>query len=180
MDSINSSIYFCAYFRELIIKLLMAPLGVSGLVGKLSTELEVDCDAEKYYNMYKHGEDVQKAVPHLCVDVKVISGDPTRSGCIKEWNVNIDGKTIRSVEETTHNDETKTLRHRVFEGDMMKDFKKFDTIMVVNPKPDGNGCVVTRSIEYEKTNENSPTPFDYLQFGHQAIEDMNKYLRDSE
>ncbi|KAI3867298.1 hypothetical protein MKW98_001732 [Papaver atlanticum] len=63
----------------------MAPHGVSGLAGKLITELEVSCDADKYYKIYKHAEDVQKAIPHLCIDVKVINGDATRSGCVKEW-----------------------------------------------------------------------------------------------
>ncbi|KAI3924881.1 hypothetical protein MKW98_031132 [Papaver atlanticum] len=140
----------------------------------------VSCDADKYYKIYKHAEDVQKAIPHLCIDVKVINGDATRSGCVKEWNFIIEGKMVRSVEETTHNDETKTIHHRVFEGDLMKDYKKFDSVIQVNPKPNGNGSVVTRSIAYEKINKDSPTPFAYILFSHQAIEDMNKYLCDSE
>ncbi|MCL7035557.1 hypothetical protein MKW94_028348 [Papaver nudicaule] len=141
----------------------MAPHGVSGLVGKLVTELEINCDADSYYKIFKHAEDLPKAAPHLYAGVKVISGDVTRSGCIKEWNVIHEGKTIRTVEETTHNDETRTLHHRIFEGDLMKDYKKFDVI-----------------IEYEKVNEDSPTPFTYLPFYQQAIEDMNKHLCDSD
>ncbi|KAI3985452.1 hypothetical protein MKX01_033766 [Papaver californicum] len=87
-----------------------------------------------------------------------------------------EGKTIRSIEETTYNDETRTLHHRIFEGDLMKDYKKFDSVIEVKPKPNGNGCVVKRSIVYEKINEDSPTPFACLRFCHQAIEDMNKHL----
>ncbi|KAI3838721.1 hypothetical protein MKX03_035560 [Papaver bracteatum] len=168
---------YLAFFHQNIVDInshlcyLMAPHGVSGLAGKLITEYEVSCDADKYYKIYKHAEDVQKAIPHLCIDVKVINGDATRSGCIKEWNFIIEGKMVRSVEETIHNDETKTIHHR---------FTKFDSVIQVNPKPNGNGSVVTRSIAYEKINEDSPTPFAYILFSHQAIEDMNKYLCDSE
>ncbi|KAI3971903.1 hypothetical protein MKW92_021632 [Papaver armeniacum] len=158
----------------------MACDGVSGLVGKLVTELEVDCDADKYYKIYKRLEDVQNAIPHLCTGIKLIHGDASRSGCIKEWNFILEGKMIRSVEETTYNDETRTLHHRIFEGDLMKDYKKFDSIIEVNPKPNGNGCIVKRSIVYEKINKDSPTPFAYVLFCHQAIEDMNKHLCDSE
>ncbi|KAI3859153.1 hypothetical protein MKW92_050160 [Papaver armeniacum] len=144
----------------------MSHHGISSLVGKLVFELE-------------HQEDVPKAIPHIYTDVKVVEGDAVRSGCIKEWNFIHEGKTICIIEETTHNDETRTLHHhRIFEGDLMKDYKKFDSIIEINPKPNGNGCVVTWSIVYEKINEDSPTPFTYLPFCRQVIEDMSKHLCD--
>ncbi|KAI3870863.1 hypothetical protein MKX03_006526 [Papaver bracteatum] len=126
----------------------MAHHSVSGLVGKLIIELEVSCDADKYYKIYKHAEDAQKAVPHLCTGVKFIKGDASRSGCIKEWNYILEGKSISAIEETTHNDETRTLHHRVIEGDLMKDYKKFDSIIEVNPNPNGNGSLRTSTITY--------------------------------
>ncbi|XP_026424950.1 major latex protein 146-like [Papaver somniferum] len=158
----------------------MAHHGISGLVGKLVIGLEVNCDADKYYQIFKHAEDVQKAVPHHYDSIKVINGDGKSSGCIKEWNFIHEGKTFHTVEETTHNDETRTLHHRIFEGDLMKDYKKFDLIIEANPKPTGNGCVVTSTIEYEKINQDSPAPIAYLPFCNQVIEDMSKHLCDSE
>ncbi|KAI3963838.1 hypothetical protein MKW92_033876 [Papaver armeniacum] len=150
---------------------------ISGLVGKLVTELEVNCDADKYYTIFKHQEDVPKAVPHLYSDVKVINGHAIHSGCIKEWNFILEGKTICAIEETTHNDETRTLHHRIFEGDLMKDYKKFDSIIEVNPKPNGNGCIVTWSIAYEKINEDSPVPFACIPFCHQVNCDADKLYK---
>ncbi|KAI3841408.1 hypothetical protein MKX03_000038 [Papaver bracteatum] len=158
----------------------MAHHDTSSLVGRLVFELEVDCDADKYYKIYKHAEDVQTVAPHLYAGVKVIHGEASHSGCIKEWNCILEGKTIRMIEETTHNDETRTLHHRIFEGDLMKDYKKFDSIIEVNPKPNGNGCVVTRTFVYEKINEESPTPSVYLPFCHQAVEVMDKHLSGSD
>ncbi|KAI3838722.1 hypothetical protein MKX03_035561, partial [Papaver bracteatum] len=60
--------------------------GVSGLAGKLVVELEVDCDADKFYKIAKNHEDVPTVVPHLFTAVKVTEGDGLVSGCIKEWN----------------------------------------------------------------------------------------------
>ncbi|KAI3867299.1 hypothetical protein MKW98_001733 [Papaver atlanticum] len=154
----------------------MAGHGVSGLAGKLVVELEVDCDADKFYKIAKHHEDVPKAVPHLFTAVKVTEGDGLVSGCIKEWNFILEGKAMSCKEETTHYDETRTLHHRVFGGDMMKDYKKFDGIIEVNPKPNGHGCIVTWSIVYEKINVDSPVPFDYLAFFHQNIIDISSHL----
>ncbi|KAI3855598.1 hypothetical protein MKW92_029367 [Papaver armeniacum] len=178
----------------------MANHGVSGLVVKLVTEMEVHCDTVEYYRIFKHYENVPKEVSHLITAVKVVQGDGLLSGCIKEWGYILDmiyasqlcikmlvllfmyaeGKTIHTVSETTHNDETRTLHHRIFEGDLMKDYKKFDLVIEVNPKPIGDGCVVTWTIEYEKMNEDSPAPFAYLPFCNQVIVDMNKHLCDSE
>ncbi|KAI3859043.1 hypothetical protein MKX03_008551, partial [Papaver bracteatum] len=64
----------------------MAHHGISGLVGKLVTEIEVHCNADEYYKICKHHEDVPTAVPHLFTGVKVIKGDGICSGSVKEWN----------------------------------------------------------------------------------------------
>ncbi|XP_026442830.1 major latex protein 146-like [Papaver somniferum] len=157
----------------------MAHHCISGPAGKLAIGLEVSCDADRYYKIYKYAEDAQKAVPQHYASTKVIDGDANCPGCIKEWNFIHDAKTINTVSETTHNDETRTLHHSIFEGDLMKDYKKFDLIIEVNPKPIGKGCVVTWTIEYEKMNKDSPAPFAYLPFCNQVIIDMNKYLCDS-
>ncbi|MCL7035520.1 hypothetical protein MKW94_012250, partial [Papaver nudicaule] len=58
---------------------------ISGLVGKLVIESEVNCDADKYYKIWKHHEDVPDATPHVS-GVKVVEGHGTTSGCVKQWN----------------------------------------------------------------------------------------------
>nr|QBG82259.1 NISO [Papaver somniferum]QBG82260.1 NISO [Papaver somniferum]QBG82261.1 NISO [Papaver somniferum] len=173
MDSVSaalvfhSSIYLCA----------MAHHGVSGLVGKIVTELEVNCNADEFYKILKRDEDVPRAVSDLFPPVKIAKGDGLVSGCIKEWDcVLADGKAMSGKEETTHNDETRTLRHRELEGDLMKDYKKFDSIIEVNPKPNGHGSIVTWSIEYEKMNEDSPAPFAYLASFHQNVVEVDSHL----
>uniref|UniRef100_UPI00373FE479 Pathogenesis related 10-10 C155S mutant n=1 Tax=Papaver somniferum TaxID=3469 RepID=UPI00373FE479 len=157
----------------------MAHHGVSGLVGKLVTQLEVNCDADIFYKIVKHHEEVPNVIPHFFTGVQVTKGDGLVSGCIKEWNYVLEGKAMTAVEETTHADETRTLTHHITEGDAMKDYKKFDVIVETNPKPNGHGSVVTYSIVYEKINEDSPAPFDYLKFFHQNIVDMSAHISSS-
>ncbi|KAI3865862.1 hypothetical protein MKX03_020610 [Papaver bracteatum] len=154
----------------------MAHHGVSGLVGKLVTQLEVNCDADIFYKIVKHHEDVPNVIPHFITGVKVTKGDGLVSGCIKEWNYILEGKEMTDVEETTHADESRTLTHRVIEGNLMKDYKKFELIIQTNPKSNGHGSIVTHSIVYEKMNEDSPVPFDYLKFCHQTIVDMSAHI----
>ncbi|KAI3969130.1 hypothetical protein MKW92_024231 [Papaver armeniacum] len=136
----------------------MAHHGVSGLVGKLVTQLEVNCDADIFYKIVKHHEEVPNVIPHFFTGVQVTKGDGLVSGCIKEWNYILG------------------LTHHIIEGDLMKDYKKFDVIVKATPKPNGHGSVVTYSILYEKINGDSPAPFDYLKFYHQNILDMSAHI----
>ncbi|KAI3889776.1 hypothetical protein MKW92_001343 [Papaver armeniacum] len=153
---------------------------VSGLVGKLVTELEVNCNADKYYAISKHHEDIPNAIPSICAGVKVIEGHGLTSGCVKQWDYIHEGKVRYVHEKTTYNDETRTIFHSSIGGDVLKDYKKFDATLVVNPKANGHGSIVSWTIEYEKNNEDTPVPIDYLGLFHLKIEDMNTYLCASE
>ncbi|XP_026459454.1 major latex protein 146-like [Papaver somniferum] len=132
---------------------------ISGLRGKLVTELEVNCKADKYYEIFKH---------HIfTVASKLLRGmEPLRavssSGTTLRLRVfmcnmfvHADGKTLYVHEKTTYTDETRTIYHKVVGGDLTKDYKKFDVTLVVDPKTNGHGSIVSWTIEYEKLNEDS-------------------------
>ncbi|KAI3973759.1 hypothetical protein MKX01_031179 [Papaver californicum] len=150
--------------------------GISGLVGKLICESEVNCDADKYYKIYKHHEDLPTAIPHMFTSVKAVEGHGTTSGCIKEWGYILEGKPHTVKERTTYNDETRTIQHSGIEGGMMNDYEKFDTTLVVNPKANGHGSIVKWTVDYEKINEDSSVPIPHLAFFQQVIEDLNSHL----
>ncbi|XP_026419864.1 major latex protein 15-like [Papaver somniferum] len=149
---------------------------ISGLIGKLITISEVNCEAHHYYEIWKHHEDMPNAVPHQYTGVKVVEGHGLTSGCIKEWDYVHEGQTLVVKEKTTFDDETMTICHSAVGGDVLKDYKKFDAILDVNPKADGKGCTVSWTIDYEKLNEDSPVPINYLAFLQKNIEDLNTHL----
>ncbi|KAI3955618.1 hypothetical protein MKX01_006930 [Papaver californicum] len=62
----------------------------------------------------------------------------------------------------------------------MKDYKKFDAILVVKPKANEHGSIVSWTIEYEKINEDSPVPIEYLSVFQSLIQDVNSHLCASE
>ncbi|KAI3890623.1 hypothetical protein MKX03_002388 [Papaver bracteatum] len=152
------------------------PGGTSGLVGKLFVESEVNCNADKYYQIFKHHVDLPGAVPHLYTSVKAVEGHGTTSGCVKEWCYIIEGKELTCKEITTYTDETRTIHHSVVEGDLMNDYKKFEVTLAVNPKATGHGSIVRWTVDYEKIKEDSPVPMPYLATFQQTIEDLNSHL----
>ncbi|KAI3973760.1 hypothetical protein MKX01_031180 [Papaver californicum] len=149
---------------------------ISGLVGKLVIESEVNCNADKYYKIFKHHEEVPQAIPHIYTSVKAVEGHGITSGCIKEWGYKRDGKDLIVREKTTYDDEKRTILHSAVGGDMMNDYKKFVLILVVNPKASGHGSIVKWTIEYEKVNEDSPVPIHYLALCNQITEGLNSHL----
>ncbi|KAI3897235.1 hypothetical protein MKX03_032426 [Papaver bracteatum] len=151
---------------------------ISGLAGKLVTELEVNCNADKYYEIWKHHEDIPNAMPHIYTGVKVVEGHGTTSGCIKQWDYT--AKQSLSRRQRTYTDETRTIHHSAVGGDIMNDYKRFDVTLLVNPKANGRGSIASCTIDYEKGNEDSPVPIGYLSFFQKNIEDLNSHLCDSE
>ncbi|KAI3842376.1 hypothetical protein MKX03_000998 [Papaver bracteatum] len=157
---------------------------ISGLVGKLITESEVNCEAHKYYEIFKHHEDVPNAVPHQYTVVKLIEGHGITSGqgCQRVPDypepTRIRGKTLVVKETTTYDDEAMTIHHSAVGGDVLNDYKKFDATLSVKPKANGKGCTARWTIDYVKLNEDSPVPISYLAFFQQNIEDLNTHLCD--
>ncbi|KAI3946617.1 hypothetical protein MKX01_014475 [Papaver californicum] len=125
---------------------------ISGLRGKLITisEFKVNCEAHKYYEIWKHHDHMPNTVPHRYTGVKVVEGHGKTSGCIKEWDYIHEGKTPVVKEKTTFDDETMTICHSAVGGDVLN--------------ADGKGCTVSWTIDYEKLNEESPVPINYLTF----------------
>ncbi|MCL7038155.1 hypothetical protein MKW94_011209 [Papaver nudicaule] len=107
---------------------------ISGLVGKLVTELEVNFNADKFYQIFKHHEEVPRAIPHIVKSMKVVEGRGMTSGCIKEWCYMYEGKAVILKECTTYNDETRTICHSVIGGDILNDYKTFNATLLVKGK----------------------------------------------
>ncbi|XP_026383002.1 major latex protein 15-like [Papaver somniferum] len=115
-------------------------LSISGLVGKLVAESEVNCSADKYYEIFKQHEGIPIAIPHIYTGVNVIEGQGTTSGCIIQWNYIVESKNEFVHTKITYDDETRTIRYDVLEGQAMEKYKKFSAILIAKPKD--NGMVV--------------------------------------
>ncbi|KAI3847511.1 hypothetical protein MKW92_001453 [Papaver armeniacum] len=140
------------------------------LAGKLTTESHVDCDAYWFYKVYKEHVDVPKAIPHIFRYVKVVDGDGTTSGCVKEWGYHC------VKESTTYNDEARTICHSVIEGDLMNVYKRFNGTLMVKVRPIGYGSIVSWTVDYELINKDSPVPFQYVTLFSRVIEGLDSYL----
>lgn len=74
-----------------------------------------------------------------------------------------DGNTAETMKERVELDpEKKTITMVVMEGDLMQHFKSYKVIIQVVPKSEGS--LVKWMWEYEKLQEDGPTPSKYVDF----------------
>ncbi|MCL7024364.1 hypothetical protein MKW94_001659 [Papaver nudicaule] len=128
--------------------------------------------------MFTHDvEGLPEVLPRIISGTKVIEGNWVSTGCVKEWNYIIDGKPLSVKEKTTLvDDTTRTIVHSVFDGEIIEVYKKLDATLCVTPNATGHGCLVHWTIEYEKVNEDCPTPIAYLDLVDKMTKDLDSRL----
>lgn len=89
--------------------------------------------------------------------------------------VNLVGNS-ETVKETTEaiDDKSKTMTFNMLEGDMMKYYKSFKSILNVTAL--GQGSLVKWTMEYEKQNEGIPDPIKYEDFLRSWSNNVDGYL----
>ncbi|CAL5354849.1 hypothetical protein CsSME_00043317 [Camellia sinensis var. sinensis] len=146
------------------------------LVGKLEAEVEIQSSADKFYHIFRsRAHHIPNICPEKVSGIDVHEGDWENVGSIKKWNYVLD-KNAESLKETVESidDENKVVTFNVVEGEIMQCYKSFKSILQVIEK--GEGALVKWTIEYEKVNENAPTPDKYLDFGVGVTKDIDAHL----
>ena len=72
-------------------------------------------------------------------------------------------------------EENKSMKVDLFEGDVMEAFKSFKFIIKVTNKV-GGGSITKWSFFYEKIHEGIPEPKGYLDFATSVTKDVDSYL----
>ncbi|XP_022150050.1 MLP-like protein 328 [Momordica charantia] len=149
------------------------------LVGKLVSELEINAPAEKYYKLFKdEAFHVPKVSPKIIQQVEVHEGDwdTHGHGSIKIWKYSVDGKDEVFKERVEFDDKNLSVTLIGLEGDVFKHYKTFNAIYKVVPKsPEHSLAVLT--LEYEKLDDGSPYPYQYLDLMNGITKDIESHLK---
>ncbi|MCL7026210.1 hypothetical protein MKW94_009312 [Papaver nudicaule] len=125
---------------------------------------EVKCSASNFYGFFKNSiNNLVEYYPENYQSVEVTEGDGASVGSARLWKYELDGKYSTLKERTVAvDDESKSIAWKFYGGEMMDYYSSFGfTLVSVTPKGEGN-CSVKWSVEFEKANENVPTPNAYV------------------
>ncbi|XP_027337091.1 MLP-like protein 43 [Abrus precatorius] len=146
------------------------------LTGKVSTELVIQTTAAKFFNLFMKQLHLVQNVAESVHEANVHQGDWHSIGSVKNWTYTVDGKVTTCKENFEAIDaRNKSLTFNLFAGDVGKLYKILKGHLQVVDKDDGT-AVAKWTYEYEKINENVPTPYAYLDFVAKVTKDVDAHL----
>ncbi|RZC86477.1 hypothetical protein C5167_030553 [Papaver somniferum] len=129
-----------------------------------------NCSADQFYSFLKNDmTTLPQVCPHMFKSFEILAGDGKSAGTI--WIVKF--ATGTSHEEMVKekivamDDESRTISFSIIEGDLLRKFPKVDYTMTVTPIVTQEGreksCLVKMCAKYEKQNEDTPPPHEYME-----------------
>ncbi|XP_054824039.1 MLP-like protein 34 [Prosopis cineraria] len=147
------------------------------LTGKLEIEIEIQSSATEFFNFFVK---TLHNLPNVasCVHAgQLHQGDDWHAiGSAKHWTYTVDGKVVTCKERFEEIDEeNKTLKIELFEGDVKEEHKSFKCIIKVTDK-EGGGAVAKWSFLYEKIHAGISDPKGYLDLAKSLAKDVDAHL----
>ncbi|OMO66347.1 hypothetical protein COLO4_30617 [Corchorus olitorius] len=153
---------------------------MSSLIGKEEIDIELNAPADKFFDMICNTPNqVSDASADNIQKCDAVNGDFGNNGVVLHWNYFHDGEP-RVAKEAMEDIDRKnySLSFRVFEGDLMKEFKSFILKLQSIPKSNQGeaGSIARWTFEYEKLHEGVAFPNSLLDFAKQVSKDVDSHL----
>ncbi|CAA7033750.1 unnamed protein product [Microthlaspi erraticum] len=144
--------------------------------GTYVAEVPLKGSAEKHYKRWKSENHLfPDAVGHHIQGVNLHHGDWDSHGSVRSWNYTCDGKQELFKEKRELDDANMAVTLRGAGGHVMDQLKLYDVIFQFIPKS-REGCVCKVTIIWEKKNEDSPEPINYMKFVKSLAADMDGHV----
>ncbi|CAA7043640.1 unnamed protein product [Microthlaspi erraticum] len=144
--------------------------------GTYVTEVPLKGSAVKHYKRWKHENQLfPDAIGHHIQGVVVHEGDWDSHGSIKTWNYTCDGKQEVFKERRENDDENMAVTLRGLEGHVMEVFKVYDVTFRFIQKSE-NDIVCKITLVWEKRNDDSPEPINYMKLNKRIAADMDNHI----
>ncbi|XP_012460638.1 kirola [Gossypium raimondii] len=146
-------------------------------IKRMECQLEIKSSADKFFDAYKTKAQLMPKMANQVVrDVKLVEGSGWDSeGSVRQWYFVAAGKleTCKEMMEKV-NDKDRTIVYKLVEGEIMKAFKSWNSIL--NVMPMGEGSLVKWTMEFEKQNDDVPDPVKYGEFLTTWAKNVDTYL----
>ncbi|KAK9671458.1 hypothetical protein RND81_12G031300 [Saponaria officinalis] len=136
-----------------------------GVSGKFEVEVDIKSCGDLFHELFKSKpHHISNITPDHIHGCEVHEGDFGLPGSVINWNYTLEGKKCVAKEVVEAVDvANKTVRFRIIEGDLLKDFKSMTITVHVIPNK-GGVTGVKWIIEFEKIVDDGPYPTGLIDF----------------
>nr|GMD19853.1 MLP-like protein 423 [Ipomoea batatas] len=140
-------------------------------IWKLEVETQIKSASKKFFDIYLNNS---RLLPKICPakirSVQVLEGDGKSVGSVRLWTYNLGGNVIAKDKIDAVDEENRSVTFALIGGEVTNYFKSFRATL------QACGNSVKWTLEYEKANDNVPTPHSHVEFLMNVARDVDEYL----
>ncbi|KGN57817.1 MLP-like protein 31 [Cucumis sativus] len=146
-------------------------------ISQVSADVQIKCGAEKFYgffrkNMFQLAQMFPKNL-HAC---EFLEGNDFTTGALMQWSYDIVGPAKVKAKVDDVDEQNKSITYEAVEGDILSHYNFFRAKFQASPNGESGSATVKWTIEFEKADENIPTPEAYLDFVSKLSLGLDAYL----
>ncbi|XP_057961267.1 MLP-like protein 423 [Malania oleifera] len=143
---------------------------------KLETQTGIKCSPQMFFNIYKNKSCLMPMIsPDKFQSIEVLEGDGKSVGSIRLWTYVMGGPVITKDRIDAIDEKNNSITYGIISGDVTKYYRNFKATLQAISEDHGKN-VVKWTIEYEKANEDVPTPYSHLEFLANVASEIDAYL----
>ncbi|KAK4729841.1 hypothetical protein R3W88_022829 [Solanum pinnatisectum] len=141
-----------------------------GLKGRLISQIEMKCSGHLLYEHFKSNPHKTSVMsPDKITNFTIHEGQLGKANSVVSWNFILGGKE-RHVKQVLHiDDEKKSITFNFNEGYMNELYKSMALTLTAEEN------FITWTLVYEKLNENTPEPLNFMEFLIGLIKDLETH-----
>ncbi|XP_048328035.1 MLP-like protein 34 isoform X1 [Ziziphus jujuba] len=147
-------------------------------IAKIEVQAEIKSSTEKLYGFFKNqmGRLVQM-FPQNFKSCEILGGgNALTSGTIMSWKYDLgSGPMSVKLKVEDADEENKSISFVVLDGDLLKLYNTFKPKIHIFKDSNGN-AQIKWSIEFDKANQNAPSPSSYLDLAIKVSKGLDAYL----
>ncbi|KAK6922219.1 Bet v I/Major latex protein, partial [Dillenia turbinata] len=142
---------------------------------KIDLQAQIESSPNRLFDIYKNKSNLlPKICPHRVQTIKVLEGDGKTVGSVRLWTYVMGGPVIAKDRIDAIDEKNHSITFELIGGEVTKYFKSFKATIQFTADPDMN--LVKCSLEFEKANEDVPTPYSHLDFLVSMSKEVDAYL----
>ncbi|XP_015084529.1 kirola-like [Solanum pennellii] len=143
-----------------------------GLKGKLISQIETKCSGHLLHEHFKSNPHKTSAMsPDKITNFTLHEGQLGKTNSVVSWNYILGGKERHAKQVLHIDDEEKSITFNFKEGYMNELYKSMTLTLTLIAEKN----FITWTLVYEKLNENTPEPLDFIEFLIYLIKDLETH-----